>query len=85
MFSKPSPPEGKDKSEAVPTLKLERQWLAENRGKYLGQWVALAGDRLVASGLDGKEVYDKARALGVTVPFMAHPRPGDDLPFVAGW
>ena len=54
------------------------------RIQYMGQWVALSGDRLVASGLNGKEVCDTARALGVAIPFMSHIHPDDDRPF-AGW
>jgi hypothetical protein len=38
------------------------RWLDENQEKYSGQWVALEGDRLIASGLTAKEVYSKARA-----------------------
>jgi len=36
-------------------------WLHENREKYSGQWVALDGDRLIARGPTGKEVYSKGR------------------------
>jgi len=41
------------------------RWLHENRERYSGQWVALNGDRLIASGPTAKEVYSKAKAEGV--------------------
>src|SRR5215208_2434465 len=45
------------------------RWLHENREKYSGQWVALNGDRLIVSGPTAKEVYSKAKAEGVEIPF----------------
>jgi hypothetical protein len=49
-----------------------KQWLAAHRAEYLGQWVALEGDRLIAHGPDGRQVYDEAKAAGVEVPFIHH-------------
>jgi hypothetical protein len=46
------------------------KWLDENREKYPGQWVALDGDRLIANGPTAKEVYSKAKAEGVAIPFV---------------
>jgi len=46
------------------------RWLHENREKYSGQWVALDGNRLIASGPTAKEVYSKAKAKGVEIPFV---------------
>ncbi|GEM_PF-2422240 len=62
----------------------ELQWLKEHRQEYMGQWVALDGDRLVAHGMNGREVYDEARQLGVEVPALVKIDPSDDLPF-GGW
>jgi hypothetical protein len=62
----------------------EQDWLVANRFMYVGQWVALSGDRLLATGSNASEVYAKARALGVAVPFVAYVDPDDHLPF-AGW
>jgi hypothetical protein len=47
-------------------------WIREHRDEYLGQWVALDGDRLVSHGTDGKQVYAQARAAGVEVPLLEH-------------
>jgi hypothetical protein len=46
------------------------RWLHENREKYAGLWVALDGDRLIASGPTAQEVYSKAKAEGVQIPFV---------------
>jgi Family of unknown function (DUF5678) len=39
----------------------EQRWLDEHRDEYVGQWVALEGDHLLASGPDGRAVYEAAR------------------------
>lgn len=62
----------------------EHRWLVANRQMHVGQWVALSGDRLLATGANAPEVYSKARELGVAVPFVAYVDPDDHLPF-AGW
>ena len=61
------------------------RWLHENREKYLGQWVALDGDRLIASGSTAKEVYSKAKAQGVEVPFVELVTEQESGPFIGGW
>jgi hypothetical protein len=62
----------------------ERQWLKEHRHEYIGQWVALDGDRLISYGANARAVYEAAREAGVQVPFVAHIDPPDQLPF-GGW
>ena len=62
----------------------EQRWLDEYRDEYLGQWVALEGDHLLASGPDGRAVYEAARAAGVRAPLVTRVEPRDELPF-AGW
>jgi hypothetical protein len=62
----------------------EQRWLDEQREEYQGQWVALEGDRLLASGPDGRAVYEAARAAGVRAPLVTRVEPRDELPF-AGW
>ena len=61
------------------------RWLDENREKYSGQWVALDGDRLIASGATAKEVYTKARAEGVEIPFVELITKRESVPFTGGW
>ena len=62
----------------------EQRWLDEHRDEYVGQWVALEGDRLLASGRDGRAVYEAALAAGVRVPLVTRVEPRDELSF-AGW
>jgi hypothetical protein len=61
------------------------RWLHENREKYLGQWVALDGDRLIASGPTAKEVYSKAKAEGVEIPFVELVTDPEPAPSTGGW
>jgi Family of unknown function (DUF5678) len=60
-------------------------WLEENREKYSRQWVALDGDRLIASGPTAKEVYSKAKAEGVEIPFVELVTKREPVPFTGGW
>jgi hypothetical protein len=49
-----------------------QKWLAENREKYLNQWVCLYGDELIAHGTDALEVDRKAKEAGIEAPFLEH-------------
>lgn len=63
----------------------ELNWLAEHQHEYAGQWVALAGDRLLSHGTDPREVYQRAREMGVHAPVLKRIRePHEELPF-GGW
>lgn len=62
----------------------ELQWLREHRNEYAGQWVALDGDRLIASGPDARPVYEAARASGVDLPLVTEVEAADERPF-GGW
>jgi hypothetical protein len=61
------------------------RWLHENREKYSGRWVALDGDRLIASGPTAKEVYSRAKAEGVEIPFIELITEREPVPFTGGW
>jgi hypothetical protein len=61
------------------------RWLHENQGKYSGQWVALDGDRLIANGSTAKEVYSKAKAQGVEIPFVELVTDPEPVPSTGGW
>lgn len=62
----------------------EFQWLAQESGRYAGQWVALDGGRLVAHGNELASVSAAARAVGVDRPLLTHLVPEGELPF-GGW
>ncbi|MEK7834385.1 MAG: DUF5678 domain-containing protein [Acidobacteriota bacterium] len=76
-------PEGRIISTNAPYIDrtLEFKWMKEHEHEYAGQWIALMGDKLVASGPIAKEVFAKARELGYgrAMVFLAE-TPG--LPFV---
>ena len=67
--------------------KAERavRWVAEHRREYAGQWVALDGDRLVASGTDAREVAEAARREGVRAPFLDRVAPEPEGGVWGGW
>ncbi|MEW6210829.1 MAG: DUF5678 domain-containing protein [Acidobacteriota bacterium] len=60
----------------------EHEWLRQHRDEYDGQWVALDGDRLIASGEDLKKVAETARRLGAPDALMVRVEPRDALPYV---
>ena len=70
--------------DGYPTNEQERAWINAHRDEYLGQWVALDGDHLVAHGSDARSVYDEARSRGVSVPYLAHVTPKVEA-YVGGW
>ena len=53
-------------------FKKAEKWLAENREKYMNQWVCLEGDELIAHGTDALEVDRRARKAGIEAPFLEH-------------
>ena len=61
------------------------KWLQENREKYAGQWVAVDGERLIASRLTAKAVYSKAKAEGVEIPFVELVTDPGPVPSTGGW
>lgn len=77
-------PNGRDIAHSDRSAKSLR-WLHENREKYSAQWVALDGDRLIASGATAKEVYSKAKAEGVEIPFVELVTGRESGPFTGGW
>lgn len=61
---------------------LERHWLAANRHRYAGRWIAIEGDQLLAVGDTSREVFaqlgDRLR------PPLVIRIDEEDLPF-GGW
>lgn len=62
----------------------EQHWLADHRKEYAGHWVALDGYRLIASGVNAKEVFEEARRSGVARPLVQLIEAPGALPF-GGW
>ena len=64
-------------------MQLTKKWLAENRRKYLGEWIALDGDKLISHDKNGRKVIAEAKASGVKHLFLDRIT-DDELPF-GGW
>lgn len=61
----------------------ELHWIALHRPEYAGQWVALVGERLVAHGNSGKEVFAAVAHLAEQ-PIVVKIDEAERLPF-GGW
>ncbi|HEX4947383.1 MAG TPA: hypothetical protein VFZ34_11990 [Blastocatellia bacterium] len=70
--------------EDLAQFKKTQEWLAQNREQFMGQWVCLEGDQLIAHGMDALQVHAQAKAAGIKAPFLEHVVE-DDEPFFAGW
>ena len=54
------------------------RWIKEHGAEYAGRWVALDGDRLIASGQTEREVASAARDDGAYLPLVIYlPRPDE--------
>ncbi|MEO6390746.1 MAG: DUF5678 domain-containing protein [Pyrinomonadaceae bacterium] len=62
----------------------EHKWIDAHRDEYLGQWVAVEDDQLVAHGSDPRKVYLSARNAGIEIPFVVRVQKSDE-PSSGGW
>ena len=62
----------------------EFEWLRENRDKYDGLYVALIGDRLLASGDDAKAVFQEAGKIGYSDALIIYVQGSNHPPFIGG-
>jgi Family of unknown function (DUF5678) len=72
----------KSKPLPIPVLDPEtsRRWMTVHRSEYAGQWVALDGDRLIASGATEAEVADAAEVDGAYIPLIGYiPHPDEPI------
>jgi hypothetical protein len=60
------------------------EWIDQNRLKFLGKWVCLDGNKLIASGDDAKQVYAEAKAKGIKIPFIEQVRENEHSVFWGG-
>jgi len=56
----------------APDRSREFAWLREHSARYRGQWVALLGDRLLASGAELAAVLDELRTRGLESRALVH-------------
>ena len=66
------------------TREDERAWLEAHGNEFLGQWVVLDANQLVAHSTDARIVYNEARARGIATPYLVHVTPKSN-PYVGGW
>src|SRR5262245_20859558 len=66
----------------VPDAEPSMRWINEHSHEYGGQWVALAGDRLIAHSENATEVFAAAEADGAYLPLVTYIPPADAPPFV---
>ncbi len=66
----------------VPDPEPSRRWMAAHRAEYAGQWVALDGDRLIASGTIEAEVADAAEYDGAYLPLIGYIPHPDEPTFI---
>ena len=62
----------------------ELDWLKTNKKEYANLWVALDGDKLIASGENHKEVFQIARSKGINRPLIVKVEAENSLAYV-GW
>jgi hypothetical protein len=60
----------------------DRQWLADHRDEYVGQWVALKFGRLISHGTNAKEVHQAAQDAGHSDALLILVEPSDAPPFI---
>ncbi len=73
-----------DAQPAYGTRERERVWIETHCDEYLGQWVAVEDDRLVAHGTDPRQVYLAARDAGIEVPYLVRVEKREE-PYTGGW
>jgi hypothetical protein len=63
----------------------EMTWASHPDAQFIGKWVVLQGDRVVASGSDPKQIYEDVRANGDSSPFLIFVSRDEQEPFACGW
>lgn len=66
----------------MPDRTREFAWIAAHKGEYAGQWVALDGDRLVATSPDRIDLSAAIKAAGGRRPLIHRMSSPDDLPYI---
>src|SRR5438105_2229115 len=61
--------------------RLEDAWLESHRDEYAGEWVALAGNRLIAHSSRLKEVAEIVWSEGIEDALFIRVEPGNAAPF----
>jgi hypothetical protein len=72
------------KLETKVDLSLSRNWLSKNQHNYIGKWVALDGDKLIAASKNPNELVKKVKQLGIKNPFVQFIE-DKSKSFIGGW
>ncbi len=64
-------------------FQLALKWIEQHKEQYDGQFVLLDGDKLIDHGKEAKPLYEKAREIGIEIPFVKRIK-AKELPF-GGW
>jgi hypothetical protein len=60
----------------------EMKWIEEHKHEYVGQWVALDGDRLIVASPIRAEISAAVKADGAKLPLIHRIPSLDDLPYI---
>ncbi|MCI0524686.1 MAG: hypothetical protein L0Y75_05425 [Acidobacteria bacterium] len=58
------------------------EWICEHSMEHPGEWLALDGGVLLATGKSFKEVTEAAEAIGALLPLYHFVEPASEYPFV---
>ena len=76
---------GDNETDKAELRRLHKQWLRANREKYAGQYVALAGAKVVGVGKTRPEVVRQAESTYVPNIFITYVYPLDYVGEIGGW
>lgn len=76
------PPSGRAlaRASSLRDFSADRQWLADHRDEYAGQWVALKFGRIISHGANAKEVHQAAQDAGHSDALLVLVEPSDAPP-----
>jgi len=69
-------------AQPTPDRTREWQWIESHKQEYAGQWVALEGDRLVASSPNRSDISAALKTAGAKRPLIHRISSPDDLPYI---
>ncbi len=81
----PAPPVPAARQVTFRDRSAEMAWAASPDPQFVGEWVVLEGEQVVASGSDPKRLYEDVRAQGISSPFLIFVSSDDHQPFAGGW
>jgi hypothetical protein len=55
---------------SVPDRTSELQWILKHAREYIGQWIAIDGDRVIAHSPNAQEVFAAVEADGADLPLI---------------